>query len=523
MAQYKVPDQQRRKLDPKAQWGIFLGVSERSKAWVLWSVADQRVMESRDVIFHEGLNYKGWKERGASHSGTSNQDPHTASIFEGAWEDPGDEGEEQQEEPEPADSNHEESRETDSTPQPATQADAHDDQPEQHVPSTPSRSSWQQLLNQQLSKTPRTPMKRVTWEEKLQRLEEGEATPLRRSARISQPPERFTPGHIARMHDHLVSDLDDCMLVDMHGHEYALDVCLMGQVHEPRSVHEALNRPEWVESIYGLKQAPRQWYLKFDEALMDFGFERSECDPALYHFVRDEERISLFLYSFGLSEANPVRTPLPTGFDVHAYEDEPLLRDELVKLYQSIVGSLMYACTTTQPQIAFAVSQLSKVASSISWQSKRQPVVALSTTESEYISLCQCIQEGVWLRRLFGEFGHAHTGGVPVFVDNQSAIALARNACLHGRTKHMQVRWHFIREMVAAGEVILQWCPTNRQAADILTKALPFERHGVCMTLLGMQPHDDRVPAADAGVLVLLSLADSMLWVAPTHGQGGVV
>ncbi|GJP74519.1 hypothetical protein CLOP_g5085 [Closterium sp. NIES-67] len=87
----------------------------------------------------------------------------------------------------------------------------------------------------------------------------------------------------------------------------------------------------------------------------------------------------------------------------------------------------------------------------------------------------------------------------------------------------MQVRWHFIREMVAAGEVILQWCPTNRQAADILTKSLPFERHSVCMTLLGMQPHDDRVPAADAGVLVLLSLADSMLWVAPTHGQGGVV
>ncbi|GJP76719.1 hypothetical protein CLOP_g7185 [Closterium sp. NIES-67] len=84
----------------------------------------------------------------------------------------------------------------------------------------------------------------------------------------------------------------------------------------------------------------------------------------------------------------------------------------------------------------------------------------------------------------------------------------------------MQVRWHFIREMVAAGEVILQWCPTNRQAADILTKSLPFERHGVCMTLLGMQPHDDRVPAADAGVLVLLSLADSMLWVAPTLGKG---
>ncbi|CAI7813166.1 unnamed protein product [Closterium sp. NIES-54] len=221
------------------------------------------------------------------------------------------------------------------------------------------------------------------------------------------------------------------------------------------------------------------------------------------------------LESFGLSKANPVHTPLPTGFDVHAHAEEPLLRDELVQLYQSIVGSLMYASTTTQPQIAYAVSQLSKVVScpkafhlqaaervlrylkgcvfypahskpqvelvgfsdadyardsadhkshtgyvyclngaAISWQSKRQPVVALSTTESEYISLCQCIQEGVWLKRLFEEFGHDFAGGVPVFVDNQSAIALAQNACLHGRTKHMQVRWHFIREMAASSEEI---------------------------------------------------------------------
>ncbi|CAI7898613.1 unnamed protein product [Closterium sp. NIES-54] len=197
------------------------------------------------------------------------------------------------------------------------------------------------------------------------------------------------------------------------------------------------------------------------------------------------------LQSLGLSEANPVHTPLPTGFVVHAHVEEPLLRDELVQLYQSIVGSLMYASTTTQPQIAYAVSQLSKVVScpkafhlqapkrvlkflkgcvesgifffparsepqvelvgfsdadyagdsanhrshtgyvyclngaAISWQRKRQLVVALSTTESEHISLCQCIQEGVWLKRLFGEFGHEFAGGVPAFVDDQSVIALA--------------------------------------------------------------------------------------------------
>ncbi|CAI7740853.1 unnamed protein product [Closterium sp. NIES-54] len=524
--------------------------------------------------------------------------------------------------------------------------------PQEHTPPVPV-GRWQQILQQQLSKSPRSPMKRVTWKEKLQSLEQGEASPLRRTTRISRPPKRFTPSaQYACMHDHEVHDMEECKLVDAEGGELGLDFCLMGQVHEPKSVKEALSRPEWVESmreeLESHRQAPRQWYLKFDEALMDFGFERSECDPALYHLVRHEGRLSLYLYvddillmsssmvlledvkgllssrfrmkdlgeakyylgvqierdesgilihqeryilnmleSFGLSEANPVRTPLLAGFDMHAHAEEPLLRDELVRLYQSIVGSLMYASTTPQPQIAYAESQLSKVVScpkafhlqaakrvlrylkgcvksgifypahskpqvelvgfsdadyagdsadrkshtgyvyclnsaAISWQSKRQPVVALSTTESKYISLCQCIQEGVWLKRLFGEFGHEFAGGVPVFVDNQSAIALAQNACLHGRTKHMQVRWHFIREMVACGEVILRWCPTNRQAAHILTKPLPFERHGVCMSLMGMQPHVSMVPEQDVGGLVLLCIDDLMLWMAPFPGQGGV-
>ncbi|CAI7806158.1 unnamed protein product [Closterium sp. NIES-53] len=332
------------------------------------------------------------------------------------------------------------------------------------------------------------------------------------------------------------------------------------------------------KSIYGLKQAPRQWYLKFDEALVDFGFERSECDPALYHLVRDEGRLSLYLYvddillmsssmvlldevkgllssrfcmkdfgeakyylgvqierdesgilihqeryvlnmleSFGLSEANPVRTPLPTGFDVHAHAEEPLLRDELVQLYQSIVGDADYAGDSADRKSPTGYVYCLNGAA-ISWQSKRQPMVALTTTESEYISLCLCIQEGVWLKRLFGEFGHELAGGVSVFVDNQSAIALAQNACLHGRTKHMHVRWHFIREMVASGEVILQWCPTNHQVADILTKLLPFERHGVCISLMGLQPHVGMVLEQDVGGLVLLCLDDIMLWMAPLPG-----
>ncbi|CAI7876331.1 unnamed protein product [Closterium sp. NIES-53] len=231
ITQFKVPDQQRRKLDPKAQWGIFLGVSERSKAWMLWSVADQRVVESQDVVFHEGLSYKGWKEGGASTVGSSLQDPYTSFIFEGAWEDPGEEVQEQQEEQKAAAPHHEDSPTAGSTPDP--NAPAHDSEqsqgqqqqqqekpqqpPQQHTPPVPV-GRWQQLLQQQLPKSPRSPMKRVACREKLQSLEQGEASPLRRTTHISRPPERFTPSaQYACMHDHEVHDLEECMLVDADG------------------------------------------------------------------------------------------------------------------------------------------------------------------------------------------------------------------------------------------------------------------------------------------------------------------
>ncbi|CAI7873197.1 unnamed protein product [Closterium sp. NIES-53] len=121
--------------------------------------------------------------------------------------------------------------------------------PQQHTLLVPV-DRWQQLLQQQLSKSPRSPMKRVTWREKLQSLEQGEASPLPRTTCTSRPPERFTPSaQYACMHDHEVHDVEECMLVDADGVADGLDFCLMGQVHEPKSVKEALSRPEWVESM----------------------------------------------------------------------------------------------------------------------------------------------------------------------------------------------------------------------------------------------------------------------------------
>jgi transposase InsO family protein len=108
----------------------------------------------------------------------------------------------------------------------------------------------------------------------------------------------------------------------------------------------------------------------------------------------------------------------------------------------------------------------------ISWSSKKQRTVALSTCEAELYAEAAAIQEVLWLRGLLKELGlHIQTGSV-VHGDNQSTIAISKNGVKSERTKHVDVKYHFITETIEGGEVQLKWVPTNEQQADIFTKAL---------------------------------------------------
>lgn len=110
---------------------------------------------------------------------------------------------------------------------------------------------------------------------------------------------------------------------------------------------------------------------------------------------------------------------------------------------------------------------------SVSWCSKRQPVTALSTTEAEYIALSSAAQETIWFRTLLQELGYKQDDATIVNEDNQGTIALANNPVAHSRTKHIDVRNHFIREKLASKELKLKYCQTKNMLADILTKPLP--------------------------------------------------
>ncbi|WVZ82976.1 hypothetical protein U9M48_030174 [Paspalum notatum var. saurae] len=121
----------------------------------------------------------------------------------------------------------------------------------------------------------------------------------------------------------------------------------------------------------------------------------------------------------------------------------------------------------------------------ISWQSQKQRIVALSTCEAEYVAAATACCQGVWLRRLLQEItGEDHRAPV-LRVDNKSAIELAKNPVLHDRSKHIDIRFHFIRDCVNGGRIVLGHVETGQQLADILTKPLGQKRLVQLMVKIG--------------------------------------
>jgi len=202
--------------------------------------------------------------------------------------------------------------------------------------------------------------------------------------------------------------------------------------------------------------------------------------------------------------------------------------------YRKAVGSLMYAPLGTRPDITFAVQTLSRFVSNpgpvhweavkrvfrylkgtrelwlsfegrkvdlegytdadgsmmedrkaisgyvfivnrgaVSWSAKKQEIVSLSTTESKYIAATYATKEALWLRTLISQLFGNILEATTLFSDNQSAIALAKEHQYHARTKHIDVRYHFIRWVIEEGKIRIIYCPTAEMVADSLTKALP--------------------------------------------------
>ncbi|GJP44040.1 hypothetical protein CLOM_g3438 [Closterium sp. NIES-68] len=285
------------------------------------------------------------------------------------------------------------------------------------------------------------------------------------------------------------------------------------------------------------------------EQMLEMQFKCSKMGEVKYylgmHVERDVEKGVLRLHQrkyceglaekYGLQDGGKPATPLPSGFTVEPCADEEVVGESDRKLFHSMVGSLNYAANHTRPDIAFATSRLASVVSrpsheqleaakrlvryvsatasvgldfnsvkadgtsiggyvcllgggAVSWRSKKQNEVGLSSCETEYMALHHGAKEVVWLRRLLEELGVGQKEPTVIFCDNESAVKLAKNACLHGLTKHIRPKWHWVRRLLDK-EVRLEIVKTHQQAADIFTKRLAEADHWKGMKLAGMSVH----------------------------------
>ena len=124
----------------------------------------------------------------------------------------------------------------------------------------------------------------------------------------------------------------------------------------------------------------------------------------------------------------------------------------------------------------------------VCWASHKQHSVALSTMEAEYMAGSDAASKAIWCRTLLGELGFPQKSPALLYMDNQSALALARNTGSQGRAKHIDIRYHFIRDRITKGELEVAHCPGETNPADIFTKPLGFPKFEQLRAQLGMSP-----------------------------------
>jgi hypothetical protein len=108
----------------------------------------------------------------------------------------------------------------------------------------------------------------------------------------------------------------------------------------------------------------------------------------------------------------------------------------------------------------------------ISWASKKQPIVSISSEETEYVAATLDYYQVMWLRRLLNDMSHTEKEPTPIFYENTLAISLSKNHVFHKKIKHIDTHFHFIHEIVNNGDITLQFCGSRDQLADIFTKPL---------------------------------------------------
>jgi hypothetical protein len=363
-------------------------------------------------------------------------------------------------------------------------------------------------------------------------------------------------------------------------------------------------------ALYGLKQAGLAWWKELNSSMNELGFTRLVSDAGLFvckdykeiiiaivyvddamFFGKDKARVNekkqLFmdkwecrdlgevkeflrmritrsgqdirldqcayldkvLERFSMTNAKSAPTPLPSNWVPVAATDKA--SPELLRNFQSIIGSLLYLMIGTRPDIAYAVTKLAQFSANPSpehferakyicrylvgtksyalvfkgakgeglaaytdsdwasdpitrrsvtgyyfqlaggpftWRSRAQTTVAHSSTEAEYMALSDCSRQVSWVRNIFTELG-IRLGPFPVYGDNQGSIFIGSNPVQEVRTKHIDIKYHYVRECIEKKKIEMFFVPSEENTADLLTKNLSRIKFERVRAQLGLEFH----------------------------------
>lgn len=271
--------------------------------------------------------------------------------------------------------------------------------------------------------------------------------------------------------------------------------------------------------------------------------QKRECETLE---ISQRKYIIDVLQKFGMLDCKPISTPMEPALNITIENEDKGLET----IHRQLIGCLLYATMCSRPDICYAVTYLSRFQHkpntetwtymkrvlrylkgtldqkltydrNISenalygyvdadwgsdkqdrksttgyvyyiygclcvWSSKKQGSVSLSSTEAEYVALSEACTEVIWIKRILQEMGLKISNAIEIFEDNQSCINLTKNAVLHKRTKHIDIRHNFVRDLVEEKEVIVKYIQSEHQVADLMTKALSRSRFEKLVGKLGL-------------------------------------